>query len=84
MKELIGKNIEWNESVEVSLSFSGVTGEKREKSYYFVDNYKYEDTKFGRKLYEYVLIALDGTGKKRKVNSIIIENEYKRGNIKIV
>lgn len=83
MKELIGMEIEWNETVEISLSFNGVTSERREKRYYLIDSYQYEATRFGKRCYEYVLIALDGTCKKRKVSSIIIENEYKRGNIKI-
>jgi hypothetical protein len=85
MKELIGENIEWNETTEISLSFSGVTGEKKEKRYYFVDGIKYKETlKNGFKLYNYILIALDGTGKKTKVDSYVFETNYKKGDIKIV
>ena len=83
MKELIGMEIEWNETVEISLSFTKVTNVRREKNYYFVDAYRYKENKYGVKYYEYELIELDGSGRKRKVNSKIFEDEYKEGNIKL-
>lgn len=84
MKELIGKNIIWNESVEITLTLNGVIRERREKKYYYVDDYKHYKDRFGYNQYEYILIALDGTGRKSKVHKIIFEDEVKKGNIKEV
>ena len=83
MKELIGMEIEWNETVEIDLSFTKVENVRKEKSYYFVNAYRFKENKYGVKHYEYELIALDGSGRKRKVHSKIFEDEYKEGNIKI-
>lgn len=83
MKKIVGENISWNETVEIHLSLNGVTGEKKERHYYFVDNYKYKETKFNVKSFIYTLIRLDGSGRKREVDSRIFEDEFKKGNIKI-
>ena len=84
MKELIGKNIVWNETIEITLSLNEVTRKRREKKYYFVDDYKHYKDRFGYKQYEYILISLDGTRRKSKVHKIIFEDEVKKGNIKEV
>ena len=83
MKELIGMEIEWNETVEIGLSFTKVENVKREKRYYFVNAYKQVTNRWGDKHYEYELIALDGKGRKRKVHAKVFNDEYNEGYIKL-